>query len=310
MRTAIAPDDTPRVQPLIAIFGPTGVGKTAVAVALARRLRERGEDPIAISADALQLYAGLETLTGAPTPEEQRELEHRLVGIVPTSETFSAGAYAQRAHAEIDGALDAGRRPIVVGGTGLYLRAALADLDLRPPPDPSIRARWLAAVEQRGPEAVHAELAARDPTTAQAIDPRDRQRIVRALELLDAGEDPPRGDELWTADMRRPAVLFGLVQDRDALNAAIDRRVEAMVAAGAREDVVRAAKLGVSDTARKALGFEELLRGDVDAMKRNTRRLAKRQLTWMRKLPNVHLVDVTGREPDDIANELLHTLAS
>ena len=295
---------------VIAIFGPTGVGKTAVAVALARRLRERGEDPVAISADALQLYAGLETLTGAPTAQEQRELEHRLVGVAPAIQAFSAGAYAKRAHAEIDGALQAGRRAIVVGGTGLYLRAALADLDLRPPPVPAIRARWLQAVQQRGPEAVHAELAARDPATAQAVDPHDRQRIVRALELLDAGENPPSGDELWTEDTRRPTVLFGLVQDREALYAATDRRVDAMVAAGAREEALRAAERGASGTARKALGFEELLRGDVEAMKRNTRRLAKRQLTWMRKLPNVGLVDVTGREPDDVADELVDTLAS
>src|SRR3954469_4264533 len=302
---------------VIAIFGPTGVGKTGVAIALAKRLRDRGEDPIAISTDALQLYAGLATLTGAPTAQEQSELEHRLVGVVPATRPFSAGAYARRAHAEIDDALKAGRRPIVVGGTGLYLRAALADLDLRPPPEPTMRARWRQAVQQRGPEAVHAELAGRDPTTTQAIDPHDRQRIVRALELLDAGADPPGGDELWTEgmrrppeEMRRPTVLFGLGKDREALYAAIDRRVDAMVAAGAREEVVRAAERGASDTARKALGFEELLRGNVEAMKRNTRRLAKRQLTWMRKLPNIGLVDVTGREPDDVADELVDNLAS
>jgi tRNA dimethylallyltransferase len=295
---------------VIAIFGPTGVGKTAVAVALGKRLRERGEDPIAISADALQLYAGLETLTGAPTPEERRELEHRLVGVVPITERFSAGAYAQRAHDEIDRALHAGRRPIVVGGTGLYLRAALGELDLRPPPNPQARERWHAAVEREGPEAIHAQVADRDPEAAQTIDPRDRQRIVRAHELLDAGERPPGGPELWTTDTRHPTRLFGLVMERDALYATIDRRVDAVVAAGAAREVEEAAQEGASETARKALGFGELLRGDVDAMKRNTRRLAKRQLTWMRKLPNVALVDVTRREPGDVADELVDTLAT
>ena len=103
-----------------------------MAIELAEALRERGEDPVAISADALQVYCGLEILTGAATSEEQERLEHRLVSFVPVTETFSAGAFAARAHEEIDGALDAGRRPIVVGGTGLYLRAALAQLDLRP----------------------------------------------------------------------------------------------------------------------------------------------------------------------------------
>ena len=118
---------------VIAVFGPTGVGKTAVAIALAERLRERGEDPVAVSADALQVYDGLPILTGAATHAERERLEHRLLGFVPIAETFSAGAYAERAHAEIDTLIAQGRRPIVVGGTGLYLRAALAELDLRPP---------------------------------------------------------------------------------------------------------------------------------------------------------------------------------
>jgi tRNA dimethylallyltransferase len=295
--------------PIVAVFGPTGVGKTAVAVALAERLRGRGEDPVAVSADALQVYAGLETLTGAPSAAERAALEHRLLAAIPATERFSAGAYAARAHVEIDALLAAGRRPIVVGGTGLYLRAALADLDLRPPGDPQRRAHWTAAVQRRGPEAVHAELADRDPEAAEAIDPRDRQRIVRGLELLDAGERPPGGDELWTTHTRHPTTLFGLTMQRDELYAAIDARVDAMVAAGAVEEVRAAAAAGASETARKALGFQELLDGDVEAMKRRTRQLARRQLTWMRKLPNVGLVDVTGREPSDVADELLHTLA-
>jgi tRNA dimethylallyltransferase len=298
----------PAPLPIVAIFGPTGVGKTAVAVALAEQLRERGEDPVAVSADALQVYAGLETLTGAPGAEERAALEHRLVATVPVTERFSAGAYAARAHAEIDALLDGGRRPIVVGGTGLYLRAALADLDLRPPADSGRRTHWIEQVEQRGPEAVHAELAARDPDAAEAIDPRDRQRIVRALELLDAGERPPGGAELWTEHTRHPTALFGLTMERDALYATIDARTERIVAAGAIAEVRAAAAGGASETARKALGFQELLDGDIEAMKRRSRQLAKRQLTWMRKLPNARLVDVTGREPAGVVDELLDTL--
>src|SRR4051794_6123828 len=154
----------PRV---IAIFGPTGVGKTEVAIALAERLRAAGEKPVAISADALQVYEGLPILTGAATPAEQRRLEHRLLAFMPLAEPFSAGAYARRAHAEIDAALAAGRRPIVVGGTGLYLRAALAELDLRPPPRPGTRERLQAALEADGPAALHARLAERAPETAE-----------------------------------------------------------------------------------------------------------------------------------------------
>ena len=278
---------------VIAIFGPTGVGKTAAAIELAERLRARGEDPVAVSADALQVYRGLEILTGAATQDEQDRLEHRLISFVPVTETFSAGQFAALAHAEIDALLDAGRRPIVVGGTGLYLQAALTDLELRPPPPPGVRERIVAAMERRGPEALHAELAERAPAAAAAVKPTDRTRVVRSLELLEMGEDPaPTGADsrLWTAELRRPAVLCGLTIDRARLYQRIDARVDAMVAAGAEDEVRRADAAGASATARKALGFEELLRGDVEAMKRRTRNFAKRQLTWMRRVRGVRLV--------------------
>jgi tRNA dimethylallyltransferase len=293
--------------PLLAVFGPTGVGKTALAFALADRLRARGERPVAVSADALQVYRGLETLTGVPTAAERGRLEHRLVSILPVDARFSAGEYAALAHAEIDGLLAAGARPIVVGGTGLYLRAALAELALRPPAPDELRARWERELARRGPEALHAELEARAPWAAEAIEPRDRSRIVRALELHELGElEPPQGpSQLWTADTRHPTRLVGLVLDRDALYARIDARVDAMVAAGAIEEVRAAHAAGASDTARKALGFDELLAGDIEAMKRRTRNLAKRQLTWMRKLAGVEVVDMTGRAPVAVARDLL-----
>jgi tRNA dimethylallyltransferase len=295
---------------VVAIFGPTGVGKTAVAIALAERLRVQGEDPVAVSADALQVYAGLETLTGAATPAERARLEHRLQAFVPPTEPFSAGRYARLAHAEIDGLLEAGRRPIVVGGTGLYLRAALAELDLRPPVPPAVRERRQRELHERGPAALHGELARRAPEAASAIRPGDAQRIVRALELLDAGHPPPSGPQLWTAETRHPTLLAGLTMARDALKRRIDARVSDMVAGGAAGEVRAAAAAGASATARKALGFEELLRGDVEAMRRNTRRYARRQLTWMRKLPGVTLLDVTGRRPDDVARDLHAAVAA
>jgi tRNA dimethylallyltransferase len=280
--------------PLIAIFGPTGVGKTAAAIEVAERLRARGEDPVAISADALQVYEGLELLTGAATPAEQARLEHRLLSFVQITESFSAGQFAALSHAEIDAALAAGRRPIVVGGTGLYLQAALTDLELRPPPPPGVRERLLAEVERRGPEALHAELATRAPAAAAAVEPTDRTRVVRALELLEMGEEPVASGEasrLWTAELRRPTLLVGLTMDRERLYERIDARVDAMIAAGVEEEVRRADAAGASATARKALGFEELLRGDIEAMKRRTRNYAKRQLTWMRRLEGANLLD-------------------
>jgi len=290
---------------VIALFGPTGVGKTAVAQELARLLRERGENPVAISVDALQVYRGLETLTGAG---DHGDLEHRLQSIVPVTETFSAGEFAERAHAEIDEALAAGRRPIVVGGTGLYLRAALTELRLKPPPPPGLRERIEAQVERRGLAAMHAELATRAPERAAAIEPTDRSRIVRALELHEMGALDDYGEQLWTAETRVPTLLFGLIRERDDLYARIDARVDAMVAAGAADEVRAADAAGASRTARAALGFSELLAGDIDAMKRRTRQYARRQLTWMRKLAGVELIDLTGRDAGAAAHDIVRTM--
>jgi tRNA dimethylallyltransferase len=312
---------------IIALFGPTGVGKTAVAIALAELLRAQGEDPVAVSADALQVYAGLEILTGVASAAEQARLEHRLVSFLALDATFSAGQYARLAHAQIDELLAEGRRPIVVGGTGLYLRAALSELDLRPPAPAGVRERWTAELERVGAPALHGALRARAAWAADAIDQNDRQRIVRAHELLDLGElrgplagadtvlpearalDGTTGQDgpsqLWSAEPRRPTLLVGLTMERQALYAAIDARVEAMLAAGAREEVSRAQASGASATARKALGFDELLAGDVEAMKRRTRNYAKRQLTWMRKLAGVRIIDATARDAQATAREIL-----
>ncbi len=297
---------------IIALFGPTGVGKTAVALALAQELRSRGEDPVAVSADALQVYAGLETLTGVASAAEQAQLEHRLVSFLPVDASFSVGEYSQLAHAQIDELLAQGRRPIVVGGTGLYLRAALTELDLRPAPPEGVRERLTAELERVGPQALHARLAERAPWAAEGIEPNDRQRVVRALELLELGElEPPEGpSQLWSEELRHPALLAGLTMERERLYAAIDRRVDEMVAAGAREEVLRAAAAGVSETASKALGFEDLLAGDVERMKRRTRNYARRQLTWMRKLAGVRVIDVTGRDPALVAGEILDSDAA
>jgi len=235
---------------VIAIFGPTGVGKTGVAIELAGLLRAQGEDPVAINCDALQVYEGLETLTGAATAEEQERLEHRLLSFVPITADFSIGDYMPLAHAEIDTALEAGRRPIVVGGTGLYLRAALAELSLQKVP---------------------AESAA---------------------------------SELWSPDTRHPTTIFGLDMDRAQLYERIDARTEAIVAGGAAEEARRADALGPGRTARKALGFDELLAGDLETMKKRSRNYARRQLTWMRKIPNLHPIDRTGLSDAEVASRI------
>ncbi|HWA53072.1 MAG TPA: isopentenyl transferase family protein [Solirubrobacterales bacterium] len=239
---------------VIAIFGPTGVGKTGAAIELAELLRERGEDPVAISCDALQVYEGLSVLTGVATAEEQGRLEHELVGFVPVTERFNVGDYMPLAHAAVDEALAAGRRPIVVGGTGLYLRAALAELSL-----------------------------------------------VKA---------PPESEdsELWSPETRHPTQIFGISMDREQLYERIDARTEAIFAGGASEEVERAEALGPSRTARVALGFDEVLSGDLETMQQRSRNYARRQLTWMRKIPNLHWIERGASDDAEVAAAICERL--
>lgn len=293
---------------VIAIFGPTAAGKTGVAVALAERLRGRGENPVAVGCDSIQVYRGLEVLSGAPTEAELARLDHRLVGVAPVSEEFSAGRYAELAHREIDRLLATGRRPIVVGGTGLYLRAALAELDLRPPVPAEVRAAVEADADERGAGALHAELPAE---LASGVHPNDRKRIVRLTELRRLGIAPHgSGEGMWTESPRLPTRLFGLALDRDELHGRIEDRVDAMVAAGAASEAIEADRAGASRTARAAIGFNELLAGDVEAMKRAQRGFARRQLTWMRRMPGVEVIDRTGLDDAAVAAQIDATLAS
>lgn len=299
----------------LAIFGPTAVGKTEIAIELADLLRESGEDPVAVSADAFQIYEGLDCLTAKPTEGQQARLEHRLISFVPIDEEFSVAEFSKHAHAEVDELVDAGRRPIMVGGTGLYLRAALTDLDFRPPPDPGLREQVEQELVELGLKALHSQL----PTeTANAVHPSDRKRIVRALELDRMGEEPYRtSDQLWSTELRYPAVLFGIVMDGDALSERISARVDEMFAGPVTHEVELAIERNASRTARKAIGFKEaeaILRGELtleqasERIKRRHRQYAKRQLTWMRKLANVELIDRSRRSAGEVAEDILRRL--
>jgi tRNA dimethylallyltransferase len=290
----------------LAIFGPTAVGKTGVAIAVAQLLRERGEDPVAVSCDSIQVYRGLEVLSGAATPAERERLEHRLLGIVGVDEEFSAGRFAKLAHAEIDALLAAGRRPIVVGGTGLYMRAALSNLELRPPVPSEVRAAVEAELAERGPEALHAELS---PELASGVHPNDRKRIARLTELTRLGITPhPSAERLWSESLRVPTTLVGLTVDRDELQRRIDARVAEMMRRGAQEDVLNAERRGASRTAKAAIGYTELLTGNVDGMKSAQWRFARRQLTWMRRMEDVIQIDRTGRDDATVAAEIVSIL--
>ncbi len=290
--------------PLIAIFGPTAVGKTAVAVATAQRLAALGVPSEAIGADALQVYRELPILTAQPTPQERAALTHHLVGTVPVQQGWSVAEHAPLAHDLIDRLRGDGVVPIVVGGTGLYLRAVLSELALAPPPDPGIReALLMRADEPGGLVALHRELAGLDAASAALIAPTDRTRVVRAHELLAAGRSfaAEQRSALWTQQPRVPTILVGLTMERQALRDRAARRVLQMLEAGVVEEVRAAAALGPSATARAAIGFEEFLAGDADAATVRTRQLAKRQETWMRRLEGLSLLDVTARTAEEVA---------
>jgi tRNA dimethylallyltransferase len=289
------PADTPLV---LALFGPTASGKSAVAEALAERI-----DAEIVSADAMQAYRGLPILTDQP------DRPARLVGIWPLDHEGSVGEYQRLAHAAIDEILAAGRVPIVTGGTGLYLRAALAELELPPAPPPGARARWERLYDEEGAERAHAALAGRDPAAAAAVHPNDRRRVVRALELAEAGVSlQPAHDRLWIEETRHPTLIVGLDVPPATLAARIDERTRAMVDRGVAAEARAALAGDLSSTARKTIGLEEFATLPTDeavaAVARRTRQYAAYQRKWLRRLPGAVSVSA-DRPPDATADAIL-----
>ncbi|HVD66979.1 MAG TPA: tRNA (adenosine(37)-N6)-dimethylallyltransferase MiaA [Gaiellaceae bacterium] len=283
---------------VIALFGPTAGGKTAVAEALADEIPAE-----IISADSMQVYRGLPILTNQPSRPTA------LVAIWPLDHEGSVAEYQHLAHEAIDAALAAGRTPIVVGGTGLYLRAALAALDLPPAPPPGARERWERLYDRIGPEQAHAALAERDPVAADAVHANDRRRVVRALELHEAGGSltPPR-NRLWSRETRHPTRIFGLAVPKIVLDERIQARTEAMFAAGVHDEVAGAVKGSISGTASKIIGLREVAerpREDaIAAIALRTRQYAAYQRKWMRRIPGIEAVSAV-RSPEAVAADIL-----
>jgi len=283
---------------VVAIFGPTASGKTAVAEAVADAI---GGD--VVSCDSMQAYRGLPILTNQP------DRPTRLVGVWPLDHEGSVAEFADLAHAAIDELLSSGRTPVLAGGTGLYLRAALGELDLPPKVEPGVRQRAQRLYERVGPERAHELLAARDPAAAAAVHPNDRRRVVRALELLDVGASlQPAEAQLWSDHARHPTVVFGLDVPRANLDERIRARAHAMLEAGVVEEVRRALAAPISSTASRALGLRELAElpeaEAFDALVARTQRYAAYQRKWMRRIPG--LVSVAANRPaNEVADELL-----
>ncbi len=283
---------------VLALFGPTASGKSAVAEALTERVAAE-----IVSADAMQAYRGLPILTNQP------ERPTRLVGIWPLDREGSVGEYQRLAHAAIDEILAAARTPVVAGGTGLYLRAALAELDLPPAPPPGARERWELLYDEAGAEAAHAALAERDPAAAALVHPNDRRRVVRALELVEAGSSlAPERSRLWTDDTRRPTLVFGLVVPVEILERRIEARAREMVDRGVQEEAARALAEPLSPSARKVIGLEEFATlpsaQAIEAVALRTRQYAAYQRKWLRRIPGVVSVRA-DRPPDAVADEIL-----
>ncbi|HEY2788944.1 MAG TPA: tRNA (adenosine(37)-N6)-dimethylallyltransferase MiaA [Gaiellales bacterium] len=282
--------------PVVAIFGPTASAKSAVALELAERIG--GE---IVSCDAMQLYAGLPILTNQPSAAAAARVPHHLVAVWDTGHAGSVAEYAALAHTAIDAVLARGRIPVVCGGSGLYLRAALADMPLPPRVGAAERARFEHLYDRTGAEAAHAQLVAADPVAAAAVHPNDRRRVVRALELHAAGSTlAPARDRLWGSDRRHPTIVIGLDVPAPLVAERIARRTRAMLERGV-VDEVRAARRErtFSITAERIHGLNDvtdLLAGRIDADEAErrivvrTRRYAKRQRTWMRRLPGLEPV--------------------
>jgi tRNA dimethylallyltransferase len=283
---------------VIAVFGPTASGKSAVAETVADRLGTE-----VISCDALQVYRGLPMLTNQPTRPT------RLVGICDLDEEMSVGVYGRLAREAIDEVVAERGAAVVCGGTGLYLRAALVDLEVPPPPGEGVRERWESVYDEDGAAAAHATLLAFDPGAAAAVHPNDRRRVVRALELAEAGSSlVPGGDRLWGAGTRLPTLVAGLVVPPDELERRIGGRTDEMFAHGVVKEVRAALATGVSRTAERALGLREIAELEPAAARDRivvrTRRYAAYQRKWMRRIPGLVTVDAT-LTPNEVADAIL-----
>lgn len=279
-----------KARPIVIVGGPTASGKSALALAL-------GEEfgGTIVNADSMQVYRDLAVLTARPRPEDEARLPHRLYGVLDAADPCSAERWRRLAEAEIAAATEDGRVPILVGGTGLYFRALLDGLAPVPEIPPEVRRAARALHAELGGERFHAALAERDPETAARLPASDRQRLIRAYEVVVAtGRSLPEWHRARPPQGRPPVAGALLMPPRQALHAAIDRRFEAMLASGALEEVRALIERGLPPELpiMKAVGVRELashlagvsaLDAAVAAARRATKRYAKRQATWFRR---------------------------
>lgn len=280
----------------VAVVGPTATGKTALAVELALALG--GE---VVNADALQLYRGMDIGTAKATPAERRGVPHHLLDVLDVTETASVAAYQRDARQCVEELLDAGRVPILTGGSGLYIQAVLDDLRF-PGTDSAVRARLAAEADEVGAAAMHARLTGLDPVAAEAILPTNTRRIVRALEVIEITGEPFSANLPKPGPARYGTVLIGIDRDPAELDERVDRRVRLMFEAGLVDEVRNLLEEGLRDglTASRALGYQQViaeLDGEGDftaaaaATAQATRRFVRRQRSWFRRDKRIQWFD-------------------
>lgn len=289
------------------------MGKSRVAAEVARA--GGGE---VVSADSMQLYRGLAVLTDQPSPEMLAAVPHHMIAIAPLSDEYSAGRFAREAAAALADISARGRLPVVAGGTGLYNRALLGGLSLAGAVLPEAREHWQKFIEERGEAAALEELRRLDPAAAAVIDARNPRRLVRALAAAQSGASvAAERDRLWARSSPYRVFSFGLEMPRERLYERIDERVGEILAGGAIEEVTAALAGPVSRTALQAIGFSEIrdfltgmlsLEETAAAIRQRSRRYAKRQITWMRKMPDIVRIDLARQAPGEAAAAIIEHL--
>jgi len=297
--------DTTEKRPLVVLLGQTAVGKSRIAVQLAKAL-----DTDVLTADSRQVYRGMDIGTDKPSPAEREGVPHRLIDLVEPDERFNAGLFRRAAVAEIERLYGKGRLPLVVGGTGLWVRALVRGLWDGPTADWHYRERLEREAREHGPAALHERLAAVDPESAARLHPNDTVKIIRALEVYHLRGQPLSDGHRRHGFNERPfaALLIGLLREREALYRRIEERVEVELAKGLVDETRRLLAQGYGRDlgSMKGLGYRQMagyLAGEssyedaVGALKRDTRRFAKRQLTWFRKEPGITWLHLAEEEP-------------
>jgi tRNA dimethylallyltransferase len=308
---------TPAEAPIIALVGPTATGKTEVGIRLAEAL-----DGEIISADSQAVYRGMDIGTAKPTTEERTRILFHLLDVADPDDRFTVARFVELAEVTLSDIRERQKQPLLVGGTGLYVKALLEGFGLTSTPaDLDLRARLDAESAAHGAPALHRRLAEVDPAAASKIHPNDRIRIVRALEVFERTGEPMSAQHARDADIRvrRPSIRFGLTAPREELNERIDRRVDSMVLRGLVEEVQELLRRGYTsrNPPLRSLGYNEIcgvlagettLTAAIEEIKRNTRRFAKRQLTWFRADPEIHWIDVMHKSGEQVADEILFHL--